>query len=1023
MKKYMNLKSIFLFLSAFFTAQFCYSSDCDKDIADQLFESKNYSLAQSYYTYLSECPLVSTQEMEQVDLRIAICAIELFNEDAEFLLLRYIEDFKDGFYVNDAKYQLSRLYFIKKDYKRVLARMTQIDLSLLSSDEKLMFYFRQGYSSFVAKDYEQSKLSFYEIRNENFRFKELVEYYPAHIAYVEGNYATALNGFENLSEVKSLGQISKYYIAQIYYFQNRYEELIDYALPLIDSVDHSRNNELNRLVSDAYYFKKDYGLAIDYMKKYQSNSSLDRLEKYQLGYSYAKLNEYESAIEFLDEILEEEDSLSQYAAYQLGECYLKSNQISFATNTFKYCSSLSFNSFLKEDAYFNYLKLLVQNPSSYNDAINSIKIFLEDYPNSANTDVVRDFLVKAYATTKDYTSTITFLQSLPSLTLEQEYTLQRASFFDAIEFFNIKAYDKAIKRFDLSLSYPNNEDLSSLAHFWKSESYFGLFQYDKAISSYQSFIFSSSSIDLDEYGDGHYGLAYSYYLNNDYVNSIKWFRKFVEIDSSQEKINDAYLRLGDSYFLSKNYRRSVDFYKIAQQKNIFDVDYSIYQQVLCYGLTNQEKEKRSMLNVLYGEYADSPYHDDAMFMLSDIYLNNKSELEKGVNLLSQLINDYPSSGLVKSSILKLGLHYYNVDNFNLALVNFKKVIEMYPSTSESKEALAAFKNVSIEQGDVKQYLSYVDGLSYVSVSIAAQDSITFDGAETLFFKQDFQKSIKALQEYLSTFDSPIFKNSATFYLAESFFELDEKDKAIDEYLKINEWNDSRYSERVLSQMSSIEFSQGQFGIAALHFQALFEIASSQELIRSAKISLFLCHKELNAEQQLLSSARAMLEIDKLDQQLMLDARLVLANNAFKLSEFYAAKKEYQEIAVLDNNSFGAEAKYQLAALSFIEEDFQAVEAGVFELAESYFDDYFIAKAFILLSDVYVKQENYFQAKATLQSIIDNYQGEDLIELSFSKFKDIEAIEKSIQSQDQDNELIIDLLIDFDEEEINTEDEE
>jgi tetratricopeptide (TPR) repeat protein len=242
-------------------------------------------------------------------------------------------------------------------------------------------------------------------------------------------------------------------------------------------------------------------------------------------------------------------------------------------------------------------------------------------------------------------------------------------------------------------------------------------------------------------------------------------------------------------------------------------------------------------------------------------------------------------------------------------------------------------------------------------------------------------------------------------------------------LKINEWNDSRYSERVLSQMSSIEFSKGQFGIAALHFQALLGLASSQELIRSAKISLFLCHKELNAEQQLLSSAKAMLEIDKLDQQLMLDARLVLANNAFKLSEFYAAKKEYQEIAELDNNSFGAEAKYQLAALSFIEEDFQAVEAGVFELAESYFDDYFIAKAFILLSDVYVKQENYFQAKATLQSIIDNYQGEDLIELSFSKFEDIETIEKSIQSQDQDDELIIDLLIDFDEEEINTEDEE
>jgi tetratricopeptide (TPR) repeat protein len=1018
----MNLKSLFLFLSFFLAAQFCYSSDCDKDIADQLFNSKNYSLAQSYYVDLLECPDVSSQELEQVDLRIAICAVELFNEDAEFLLLKYIEDFKDGFYVNDAQYHLSRLYFIQKDFKRVLARMTQVDLSLLTAEDKLMFYFRQGYSSFVTKDYKQSKLSFYEIRNENFRFKELVEYYPAHIAYVEGNYATALNGFEKLSEVKSLGQISKYYIAQIYYFQKRYDELIAYALPLIDSVDHSRNNELNRLVADAYYFKKDYKLAIDYMEKHQSNNSLSRLEKYQLGYSYAKLADYETAIALLDEILEE-DSLSQYAAYQLGECYLKTDQISFATNTFKYCSSLTFDSFLQEDAYFNYLKLLSQSTSSYNDAINSMKSYLQDYPNSINTDQVRGFLVKAYTTNKDYKSTITFLQSLSSLSLDQEYTMQKASFFDAIELFNNKDYEKSIERFNLSLSFSNNEDLTSLAHYWKSEAYFSLSKYEKAISSYQSFIFSPSSIDLNEYGDGHYGLAYSYYLNKNYANSIKWFRKFVKIESSDEKINDAYLRLGDNYFLTKNYRRAIDFYKIAQQKNIFDTDYSIYQQVLCYGLTNQQKERKSMLNVLYGEYTDSPYHDDAIFMLSDIYLNSESELEKGVELLGQLITEYPLSNLVKSSILKLGLHYYNIDKYDLALVNFKKVIDKYPSTPESKEALAAFKNVSVDQGNVKEYLTYVDGLSDVSVSIVAKDSITFDGAETLFFKQDFQRSAKALQQYLSTFDSPIFKNSATFYLAESFFELNEKDKALDEYLKINEWSDSRYRERVLSQMSAIEFDKGQYGIAALHFQALLDVASSKELIRSSKISLYLCHKELNSKEQLLLSAKAILELDKLDQQLMLDARILLANNAFEQSEFYAAKKEYQEICAIDKNSFGAESKYQLASLSFIEEDYQAVESGVFELAESYFDDYFIAKAFILLSDVYVKQENYFQAKATLQSIVDNYQGDELKTIASVKLKEVEELEKSIDSIDQDNELIIDLLIDFDEEEINTEDEE
>ena len=48
----------------------------------------------------------------------------------------------------------------------------------------------------------------------------------AHIAYLEGNYATALNGFETLKEVPGIGSIVRYYIAQIYYLQGRNQELL-----------------------------------------------------------------------------------------------------------------------------------------------------------------------------------------------------------------------------------------------------------------------------------------------------------------------------------------------------------------------------------------------------------------------------------------------------------------------------------------------------------------------------------------------------------------------------------------------------------------------------------------------------------------------------------------------------------------------------------------------------------------------------------------------------------------------------
>ena len=36
-------------------------------------------------------------------------------------------------------------------------------------------------------------------------------------------------------------------------------------------------------------------------------------------------------------------------------------------------------------------------------------------------------------------------------------------------------------------------------------------------------------------------------------------------------------------------------------------------------------------------------------------------------------------------------------------------------------------------------------------------------------------------------------------------------------------------------------------------------------------------------------------------------------------------------------------------------------------------DYWVARSFLLLSDIYVKKENLFQAKHTLKSVIENYE--------------------------------------------------
>jgi hypothetical protein len=49
-------------------------------------------------------------------------------------------------------------------------------------------------------------------------------------------------------------------------------------------------------------------------------------------------------------------------------------------------------------------------------------------------------------------------------------------------------------------------------------------------------------------------------------------------------------------------------------------------------------------------------------------------------------------------------------------------------------------------------------------------------------------------------------------------------------------------------------------------------------------------------------------------------------------------------------------------------------------------DYWVAKTYILIADNYIGMKDIFQAKSTLQSIIENYEVEDDDILSIAKEK-------------------------------------
>jgi len=71
--------------------------------------------------------------------------------------------------------------------------------------------------------------------------------------------------------------------------------------------------------------------------------------------------------------------------------------------------------------------------------------------------------------------------------------------------------------------------------------------------------------------------------------------------------------------------------------------------------------------------------------------------------------------------------------------------------------------------------------------------------------------------------------------------------------------------------------------------------------------------------------------------------------------------------------------------------------------------YWLAKSFILLSDIYLKNGDEFQAKHTLKSIVENYpdQNDGIMEITKQKLQVMEAAEAS-QTKNESKPLEINI---------------
>ncbi len=1000
-----------------FAQQTEYFTDIQKDIdlGKELFEQGKYNATFRQFEKIQNMVEEKSELYSEAEYYKAVAALRAGHTAGGNMVDKFIKDHPESPYINRAWLNMGDYQFDKRQYLASLRSFSNVDRSDISQEEQIELHYQMGYSYLMTDNLDQAASEFYQIKDANNFYSKPASYYWAHIMYLNENYEAALQGFSNLNGDPTYSQVIPLYVSHIYYKQEKYGEVINYTGSIINDVPEEHKIELSKILGDSYFHINQYAEAIPYLETYyNSPGPKTREDGYILGFCYYHAGNYEKAAPLLERASKGTDEMAQNAYYHLADSYIQLDEKEKARVAFEAASEMDFNERIKEDALFSYAKLTYElSYSPFNETIKAFDRYISLYPNSERNSEAYRYLVEVYMVTKNYNDAISSIEKIQNKTPAVLRAYQRVTFYRGLELFNNLAYNQAIDNFDISLQNGSyDRELNARALFWKAEALYRVGDYNSSISAYSQFLGTAGSYSRPEFQDAEYNLAYAYFKTEDYNSASSHFRKYINALSGQRtaKLADALNRVGDYYYLNTNYTTALQFYQQAYSMKIYEPDYALFQIAFCQGLERNQQQKINNLERLLTDFPESDYQDDALYELGRAH-ERLGQGYEAVQQYNQLVANYAQGSYYRKAQLQLGLINYNNGDYAQALTHYKEVAENFQGTEEAQTALLGIRNCYVELNNVDEYFSYAQSIgSGASVTTSEQDELSYQAAERAYMSGN-SGSVGQLERYLQQFPKGKYTLNAHFYLAESLYKEGKLTDANQHYTTVAMQPSNIFSEQALSRASELTFNEGNYNQALEMFNRLETVANSKWNILKAYTGQMRCNLNLNNLSGAMAAAEKVKKSDIANEALKLEANYIIGKSYYEQENMNQALPALKEVASDTKLEKGAEAKYLVAEIYFRQN--KKTEA------ENEIDDfitkgtpylYWLGKSFLLLSDIYIGNNQEFDAKHTLRSLIENYNNETdgIIDEASRKLATIEANEQKEQEEAIDNSLQLEL---------------
>lgn len=919
----------------------------------------------------------------------ALCEKETASPEAEKDLQFFADNFKGHPKTNNAYFHLGDIAFGKANYNDALAFFDKVDENSLTGKDVAEFQYKRAFANFALKKFGPARSYFNAIAaDKKHPYNEEGYYYAGLSSYYLKDYNAAYKSFQQLEVSKKYGKIVPYYITSIKFINKDYKGVVEYGeAKLKENVSYQ--NEMMHLVGSSYYELKDYDKALYYLEQYTKNApKVTPEDYYALGYVQAQKGKCDQAIDNLLQLSPLQTALGQNAMFLLGQCYEKTGNKSDARTAFLQAARMNFDKGIQEEAWFQYAKMSYELGYT-NDALVALKNFIEAYPKSKYTQEANELLADLFLMTRNYEEAMSIIDNLPvkSDKLKDEY--QKMAYYRGVENYNDYKFENAATFFDKSLQYPNSKSIEALCYYWKADMAHQQSDFDKSIALLNKFIPLAGAVspehsDKVNVGTGNYMQGYNYYKKKDYLNASTYFLKAVtslksdnNVTNKQQVYPDAEIRLADCYFMQKQYKQAAQYYNDVISASAQGADYALYQKSIIDGLGGNYNDKIAGMKALVTRFPNSAFADDAIIQTGNTYMaQDKDDL--AIEAFKSLLAKNPKSDQVPEAYLKLGLIYFNRDSYDESLTWYQKVVQSYPSTPASNEAMLAIKEIYIAKGDPNGYITYANKYPGAKVTVSEQDSLIYLAAEKQFFNGSMDNALQGFTNYLTQFPNGYFALQANFYKSECLFTKQDFPNALKGYEYVISQSQNRFTERSTARAANINYYDlKNYARSYELYTKLQSMATLDENKRECLIGLMRTSFYLKKYQECLDNVQKVAVLPSLPEFYKAEMAYYKGMSYFNLKDNDKALKELEYVTKNASNEQAAESKYTLAKVYYIKGNKKQAEKECNDYLDKFPSyQYYLGKTFILLSDIYKEDKKILQAKATLQSLLDNYTDSD-----------------------------------------------